>query len=229
MGSYFSPAQILQAEQELPGVRFEFHASRLGMLPFTRPILDAYLKITQSRWISCHISMLSPLEVHLGLRWQKYVRFSRPDKAQARLIENTRRLCASTQLPVILENLPGFPSPHHHFECDPRIMSQILRATDCGLLLDLEHARVGAMHRGLQPEAFLELLPLELTRQIHVSGPRMRGAWLYDAHEPLAEPDYALLEWTLARAQPDVVTLEYYREPEALREQILRLQKILAR
>jgi uncharacterized protein (UPF0276 family) len=95
------------------------------------------------------------------------------------------------------------------------------------LLLDLGHARVAAMHHGLQPEAYLELLPLERTRQIHVSGPRLRGVCLYDAHEPLAEPDYALLEWTLARAHPDVVTLEYFRDREALREQIVRLQKIL--
>jgi uncharacterized protein (UPF0276 family) len=227
VGGYLSPAQILVAQRELPGVRFEFHASRLGLFPFTRRILDAYLKVTQSRWISCHISMLSPLEVNLGMRWQKYVLFTRPEQAQQSLIQNVRRLSSTASLPVILENMPGFPDPRHKFECDPIIINRILQATGCGLLLDLGHARVGAMHHGVSPEAFLELVPLDRTRQIHVSGPRLRNGVLYDAHEPLSAEDYALLKWTLARTQPEVVTLEYYRDLEALREQVLHLQKML--
>jgi uncharacterized protein (UPF0276 family) len=56
----------------------------------------------------------------------------------------------------------------------------------------------------------------------------MRGGRLVDAHEPLSDRDYALLEHVLARTQPEVVTLEYIREREALREQLCRLRSILS-
>lgn len=227
VGPYFSLAQITAAQQNLPGLRFELHASRLGLLRYTRPVLDAYLKVTHSRWISCHLSLLSPLEVQLGLRWQRYVLFSNPQKAQAGLVESARRLRQTGPLPVILENMPGFPSKRHLFESDPLVISQILQATECGLLLDLGHARVAAGLRGLSPEDYLERLPLQQTRQIHVSGPRPRNGVLFDAHEPLREEDYALLEWTLARTRPEVVTLEYFRDKDELRAQILRLQGII--
>ena len=63
--------------------------------------------------------------------------------------------------------------------------------------------------------------------QIHVSGPRVRNGRLYDAHESLEKVDYAVLEWVLARSRPQVVTLEYFKEREALRKQILCLRDIL--
>jgi uncharacterized protein (UPF0276 family) len=59
------------------------------------------------------------------------------------------------------------------------------------------------------------------------SEPRMRDGRLCDAHEPMQEMDYALLEWVLGRTHPQVVTLEYVRDPAALREQLARLRQIL--
>jgi len=74
---------------------------------------------------------------------------------------------------------------------------------------------------------YLGGFPLKRVAQVHVSGPRMRGGRLVDAHEPLQEVDYALLDFVLAQTQPQVVTLEYIREREALREQLFRLRGIV--
>jgi uncharacterized protein (UPF0276 family) len=80
---------------------------------------------------------------------------------------------------------------------------------------------------GVDVYDYLDDLPLDRVVQLHVSGPRMREGRLVDVHESLQETDYALLDFVLERTQPQVVTLEYIREREALREQLFRLRDIL--
>jgi uncharacterized protein (UPF0276 family) len=75
--------------------------------------------------------------------------------------------------------------------------------------------------------SYLADLRLERVVQIHVSGPRMRDGRLVDAHEPLEETGYALLDRVLARTQPQVVTPEYIREREALLRQLVRLRGMI--
>jgi uncharacterized protein (UPF0276 family) len=76
---------------------------------------------------------------------------------------------------------------------------------------------------------YLQDLPLERTVQIHASGPRLRKGVLTDAHEPMQAEDYRLLEWALERTNPQVVTLEYFKEKDRLAEQLSRLAQIVAR
>ncbi len=226
VGPYFSPRDVVQVAGQLPGWRVELHASYLGLLPFTRRRLEAYLKVTQSRWISCHVRLISALELRLGLRLGIFLPLAGPRRRVQGMIASIRRLQAWAPLPVILENMPC-SHPRHRLEADPRVTSEILAATGCDLLLDLAHARVGASQFGMPPVEYLQLLPLEKVRQIHLSGPRPRSGYLYDAHQPLQEEDYALLEWALAHTHPEVVTLEYFRDREALAAQLARLACIV--
>jgi uncharacterized protein (UPF0276 family) len=228
VGPYFSPGQVRRAASELPGWRIELHASTLGLRPFTRRPLEAYLKVTHSRWISCHVRLLSALELRLALRLRVFLPMTHPTQRMQGMIDAVRRLKKWAPLPVILENMPCSHS-RHRLECDPQVTSEILAASGCDLLLDLAHARVGAQHYGLSPVEYLSQLPLEKVRQIHVSGPRMRGEYLYDAHEAMGEEDYALLDWALGHCDPEVVTLEYFREREALGEQVERVKMLMCR
>ena len=130
----------------------------------------------------------------------------------------------------------------------------VVAAVGCDMLLDLAHARVSADILGYDVYDYLLRLPLDRVRELHLSGPRPLGRLgpkrqkiildnartvadrmlfaahnLVDAHEPLDEADYALLEWTLARTQPWAISLEYFRRPQALREQLARLAAIIGR
>jgi uncharacterized protein (UPF0276 family) len=94
--------------------------------------------------------------------------------------------------------------------------------------------RVRRLARSIQVPVILENIAplpfdgyLDRVVQVHVSGPRMRDGSLVDAHEALQEIDYALLDFVLARTEPQVVTLEYIRERDALEEQLFRLRDVL--
>ena len=103
----------------------------------------------------------------------------------------------------------------------------MLEEAECGFLLDIGHAHVSAEVLGVDMHDYLSSLPLHRVVQVHVSGPRMRYGRLVDAHEPLQEIDYELLDFVLERIQPQVVTLEYIREREALQEQLFLLRGLL--
>ena len=137
------------------------------------------------------------------------------------------RLARSIQVPVILENIEPLPFDGYDFEVQTKRIKKVIEETDCGFLLDIAHARVSAARLGIEIHEYLNDLPLNRVVQVHLSGPRLRGGRLVDAHEPLQDADYALLDFVLEQTRPQVVTLEYIREQEALREQLFRLRGIL--
>jgi uncharacterized protein (UPF0276 family) len=232
VGPWFSVEEIERARQRLPGWLFHLHMgsliSRVRYRPGTIKRLKRYLSCTENEWLSAHIELLPLARFLLGSRLGIYL--ARPDVGQAveRFVRTLERVTAATGMPMVLENLSSLPASEYAYAAEPAILSEVLEASDSGLLLDLAHARLAAAYRGQAPEAYVSALPLDRVRQIHVSGIRMRNGRWYDAHESLQEEDYRLLAWALERCDPVMVTLEYFRQEAPLREQIGRLGEVLA-
>lgn len=237
-GPWYSPQKIAGLRGQLPGLLFHFHHSnllaQLKLVPGALDTLRAYLACTETPWVSVHLSMLPPgvawLAAHAGL----YLAGLEPEASYRALVEQVKALQAQVALPVLLENMPSFPTRRYIHEVDPARIRRVLDETGTGLLLDLPHARTAAHVLGLNVHDYLTQLPLERARQIHVCGPRVRRRLvgkpaLLDAHEPMQAEDYALLAWVLEKTQPEVVTLEYFKEKEPLSEQLDRLAESLSR
>jgi uncharacterized protein (UPF0276 family) len=141
-----------------------------------------------------------------------------------RLIERVQYLKTVFDLPFILENMPALPKKSFAFESEPARIRRVLEETDCGMLLDIAHARVAAVVHEMDVLDYMQALPLERVRQVHISSPRpLRDGFLYDAHESLEAQDYELLDWVLARTQPEMVTMEYWRDAGQAREHLTEL------
>ena len=231
VGPWHSAREIQSYQRQLSGWVFHFHAgsliSRVRWIPGSMRRLKRYLSCTQSLWVSVHIELLPWHLYLLGSRLGLYLAPPDPQKAMTRFAQDIARLSRRVELPVILENLPSLPTDKFAFVAAPICVTEVLESTNCGFLLDIAHARVAAANQGREILEYLRQLPLERVVQIHVSGPRLRNGFLCDAHEPLQDADYAILEWVLERTSPQVVTLEYFRERELLREQLVRLRKTL--
>jgi uncharacterized protein (UPF0276 family) len=233
IGPWLSLNQVQVTLQQLPGWKFQFHPGSLitgvGLLPGAVRKIKAYMDATQSLWASFHATLLPPGYEWLAQKKGWYLPFPNPKRAAQHLAWQVEQVKKALSLPVILENMSSLPGPHGRYvpEADPRMLSEVIEATGSGLLLDLAHARIGAQAMKMEVHELIKLLPLERLQQIHVSGPRWRDGVLFDAHQSLQEEDYALLEWVLERAQPRVVTLEYIRERDILRQMLYRLYKVL--
>lgn len=233
VGPWFSPNEIKSFQQTFPTLPFYFHASSIVSRiklrkKSTLRQLAKYLESSNSPWLSLHIDLL-PWHIFL---LSKYLgtHLTPPDTEQAmsQFIETLAEVQKVTNVPIILENLHSLPRAKYNYAASPENITALVKRTACGFLLDIAHARIAAKLQQQDIYAYIEGLPLEKLEQIHVSGIRMKNGQIHDAHESLAEDDYQLLKWVLKISKPRVVTLEYFREKEALRAQILRLQELVA-
>jgi uncharacterized protein (UPF0276 family) len=231
VGPWLSLRQIRAYRKTLPDIPFYFHGSDviegIGLIPGTVSKIKAYLQVTASPWVSMHISMWLPGMVWLMLRHGWRMPLPDPERATRGFVQKVSRLIRSLDVPVLLENIEPRPFEGYIFESQTARITRVLEETGCGLLLDLGHARISADVLGMDGKDYLAALPLHQVMQIHVSGPRMRAGHLVDSHELLTDADYELLDFVLARTRPQVVTLEYIHERNALREQLSRLRRTL--
>ena len=230
VGSWFSVRDIRAYRRMLADLPFYFHGGDLieqvGVIPGATSRIAAHVRRAGSPWASMHLTMLLPGQVWLMLRgW----RLPKPDTRRGvrRLVRQVKRLTATARVPVLLENVEPLPFQGYEFEVQPPLITDVLQEADCGFVLDISHARVAASVLSLDVQDYLQSLPLERVQQVHVSGPRLLNGRLVDVHESLQEVDYELLDFVLARTQPQVVTLEYIRERQTLREQLVNLRGML--
>lgn len=231
VGPWFDLQQTETYRQELPDLPFYFHGGDLingiGLISDTVSTIQNYQHSTESPWLSFHLTFEGPGVRRLMMRhsWQ----FPPPDPegSARRLVSQVKYLASKVRIPLLLENDDPLPFAGHHAEIQPEMISRVLYESDCSLLLDTGHARLAAVALNLDIHDYLAALPFERVRQIHVSGPRWRDGRLVDAHEPLEDVDYELLDYLLDRTNQQVVTLEYIRERKPLYEQLIRLRSRL--
>jgi len=94
-------------------------------------------------------------------------------------------------------------------------LTEVARATGCGLLLDVANVDVSATNHGFDPADYLARFPLAAVEEIHLAG-RFEtvdalGLPLFiDAHDsPVADPVWALYESVLARTGPLPTLIEW--------------------
>lgn len=217
--------------------------------------LRGWVRLTGTPWTSEHIGFgVAETDLESALVPQPLSAGLGREVALANIVRNAQALAAALPTPLLLENVPLYPNVTYLHVCEPAFIAEVIAQTGCGLLLDLAHVRVSASLLRMDPRAYIEALPLERVVELHLSGPRPVGdlspglraqvwenarsvadrtafddACLVDVHEVLQAEDYALLEWTLACCEPRAISLEYYYEADALRQQLERLGAMIGR
>jgi uncharacterized protein (UPF0276 family) len=116
---------------------------------------------------------------------------------------------------ILIEN----PSTYVAFEAcemgETEFLSELVRRTGCGLLLDVNNVYVSAVNHGFDADAYLGAFPVEHVREIHLAGhfegePDEDGRLLIDAHDsPVREAVWALYARALKRAGPLPTLIEW--------------------
>lgn len=111
-------------------------------------------------------------------------------------------------------------------------INAILEEADCDLLLDVNNIYVNAFNHHYDAAAFLDTLPMERVRYIHMAGhEQVSDDLIIDTHgEAIADPVYTLFEYALIKAGRDIpVLLERdYNIPELaeMQQELERLRAI---
>lgn len=140
---------------------------------------------------------------------------------------------------VIIENDHASGGAYLPITYQADFIRQIVEVSRCGFLLDLAHARLAASYLNLNIRDYIQALPTQVLREIHVSGVQMiSDAWVSDVqaklqntdvspqivegfrgrlldHQPMTDEDWLLLDWALGQirtgnwATPWIVGCEY--------------------
>jgi uncharacterized protein (UPF0276 family) len=104
---------------------------------------------------------------------------------------------------------------------------ELLRAADCELLLDVNNVHVSAHNHGFDARAFIQQMPAERVRQIHLAGHSIDGDWLIDTHDQsVSEAVWSLYRYTLERLGPVPTMIERDDHIPPLTELVAELARV---
>ncbi|MYL56248.1 DUF692 family protein [Virgibacillus halodenitrificans] len=98
---------------------------------------------------------------------------------------------------------------------DPDIISEIVRETKCGSLLDTAHSQMTCKYLGTDVYDYINKLPLDRLKELHITGIQEDGNQRLRDSMPMTEEDWDLADWVLKNIQngnwtkPWVTSFEY--------------------
>ncbi|WP_168232357.1 MNIO family bufferin maturase [Pseudomonas veronii] len=131
-----------------------------------------------------------------------------------RVCEHVDQVQSALKRPMLLEN----PSTYLQFQRstldETDFISEIIRRTGCGLLLDVNNAYVSCINHQRDPQAYIDALPLQAVGEIHLAGfaedtDSLGDRLLIDDHgAPIDNAVWQLYEQVLARTGPVATLIE---------------------
>ncbi|MBS2024153.1 MAG: DUF692 domain-containing protein [Deltaproteobacteria bacterium] len=125
-------------------------------------------------------------------------------------------------VPLVLENATFYahmPGAGARGDMDEgEFLLRVVQASECDLLLDVNNVWVNAQNHGFDARAFIDRMPLDRVRQLHVAGHTPKDGVIIDTHiGPIIDPVWDLYRYTLQRAGRLIPTLvEWDQEIPAL-------------
>lgn len=122
---------------------------------------------------------------------------------------------------ILIENPSHYLALDGHAWSETDFLAELVRRTDCRLLLDLTNVHVSAMNLGFSAADYLDRFPGAFVSEIHLAGamPDAAADLLIDNHgAPVSESVWALLDRFLRRHGPRPVLLERDQEVPSFAE-----------
>ena len=108
---------------------------------------------------------------------------------------------------ILLENVSSYMRFAETTLDEADFISELAEQADCLLLVDVNNIYVNHINHGLDTDIYLERLPLEKIKEIHLAGFDEREGYILDAHNnSVAEPVWELYE-KLIKKIPNTPTL----------------------
>lgn len=125
----------------------------------------------------------------------------------AKNVAATRRLLPD--IPFHLENIAWTMRFADDGMGEGEFHHEVVRATGCGLLLDVANVYANAKNSGVDPRVLLESFPLDAVRMIHVAGGVLEDGFFFDTHaHPVSDEVMELVSIALDRCGEVPIVLE---------------------
>lgn len=101
---------------------------------------------------------------------------------------------------ILLENVSSYASYVDSSMSEWEFISLVCEQADCLLLLDVNNIYVSSYNHQFDAKAFIDGVPANRVRQIHLAGHHNHGDYIIDTHDtPIIDPVWDLYDYALSR------------------------------
>jgi uncharacterized protein (UPF0276 family) len=176
-----------------------------GLDPAYLQRLAALARRVQPLWVSDHLCWTG---VH-GRQMHDLLPLPYTEEALQVLVRNIGQAQDALGRRILVENVSRYAESAAATFTEVQFLRAVCEEADCELLLDLNNVHVSAVNHGFDAAAYVDALPLQRVRQIHLAGHTDHGDHLIDTHDhPVAAPVWALYRHTLQRTGPVATMIE---------------------
>jgi uncharacterized protein (UPF0276 family) len=237
--NYMNPGEIPHRALEKVRSQYPVVFHGVGMnLGSADPLnLDYFKKLSeladryQPEWVSDHLCWIGAQ----GLQSHDLLPLPFTKEAVRHTGERIQRVQEILKRRILIENLSGYLQFAHAEMEEWEFVKAVAQEADCDLLLDVNNVFVNSENLRFDPVRYLEAIPVERVRQMHLAGHLRSDGLLIDNHgAPIAEEVWdlyrravgrfqgvpTLIEWDLNIPEFDVLYAESKKAQSILEEKI---------
>lgn len=195
-------AMLAPCLERWPVVPHSIHLSIGGPDPIDHEYLAAMRAITRTVGAPFYSDHVCFSKIH-GIQTGELLPMPFSEEAIAHIVARVGEVKREMDVPLVLENptyyskMPGSTMEESVF------LTTLLAEANCGMLLDVNNVWVNARNHGYDAFAFIDRMPMDRVRQIHMAGHHLNEKLdtIVDTHGAAVRDDvWALYRYTLKRA-----------------------------
>jgi uncharacterized protein (UPF0276 family) len=126
---------------------------------------------------------------------------------------------------ILLENVSSYLAFHESEMSEWEFLREVVQRADCAILLDINNIYVSSVNHGFDALTYLQAMPKDRVRQLHLAGHSDLGGHLIDTHDhPIVEPVWNLYCAAVAQFGAVPTMIERDDNIPALSELVAELQ-----
>jgi uncharacterized protein (UPF0276 family) len=132
------------------------------------------------------------------------------DEAVEHISKRIRLVQSVLERRIMIENVSTYVECHASSMSESQFIKSVLDESDCDLLLDLNNVYVNSVNHDFDATAYVNDLPHEKIKEIHLAGFEKKTGYLLDCHNnPVADEVWNLFEALLAKTGPISTLIEW--------------------
>lgn len=217
----------------LDRIRREFPMAMHGVslsIGSTAPLDRDYLKALKAlaariepAWISDHLCWTGVG----GLNLHDLLPLPYTEEALAHVVDRIAQVQDALGQRILIENVSSYVSFRQSEMPEWVFLAEVARRADCLILLDVNNVYVSAYNHEFDPLAYLDGVPADRVRQIHLAGHLNCGTHIVDTHDrPVIDPVFALYAEAVRRFGPASTMIERDADIPPLDELLAELDRV---
>ena len=190
--------------------------------------LKSTIDVVEPAWVSDHLCWTG---VH-GLSSHELLPLPYTKEAAKQVSQNIHEVQEFLGMRFMIENASSYMSFEHSEMEEWEFITEIIKQTDCGLLLDVNNVYVSSQNHDFDPKVYIDNVPLENVGQIHLAGHEKRdNGLIVDTHDhPVCKEVFELLDYTAQKLPPTSLMIEWDDEIptfEEYRDELFKAKKVV--